>query len=154
MNGWDRRSARDVDVVSGMYMLVRREAIDDVGPMDDAYFVYAEEADWCFRIWKAGWRCHFTPTARIVHHEGGGKSTSKVHAKMYVQMQKSLLIFLRKNRGWASWLLGKAMFVFWMATRAVAWRVRAAVSEGDAIVNARCALAALRFHLLGVWPTQ
>ena len=50
------RTERDVDVVTGMFMLVRREAITQVGLMDEAYFVYSEEADWCYRVSQAGWR--------------------------------------------------------------------------------------------------
>ena len=82
---WDRTTEREVDVVSGMFMLVRRDAIVQVGLMDEDYFVYAEETDWCFRFWRAGWRCVFTPQARIIHLDGGGKSTSQVSVKMFVQ---------------------------------------------------------------------
>src|SRR5689334_8995513 len=57
---WDRRSEMDVDVVSGMFMLIPRHVIDTVGLLDEAFFVYAEEADLCRRIRRHGYRCVFT----------------------------------------------------------------------------------------------
>jgi len=71
MSWWNRDDAREVDVVTGCYMLVRRDAIDDVGPMDDKFFMYAEETDWCYRFRMSGWQCRFTPDAQIVHIGGG-----------------------------------------------------------------------------------
>jgi hypothetical protein len=107
---WDRKSQMDVDVVSGMYMLVRLEAVKQVGLMDESYFVYAEETDWCFRFRAAGWRCVFTPMARIVHLDGGNKSTDQASIKMFVQLQKSHLIFYRKQRGLVSWFIAKTIY--------------------------------------------
>jgi GT2 family glycosyltransferase len=152
MKRWDRRSARDVDVVSGMYMLVRKSALDEVGPMDEGYFVYAEEADLCFRLRNAGWRCVFTPLARIVHTDGGGRSTSQVRVRMHVQLQKSMLHFHRKNRGAASWLAVKSIYVATNALRAVWFTTLSPVSGDRSRERARCARAALRYHLLGAEP--
>jgi GT2 family glycosyltransferase len=155
MRDWDRRSARDVDVVSGMFLLVRREALDRVGPMDEGFFVYAEEADWCFRLRRAGWRCTFTPAARIVHRDGGGKSTAQVRVRMYVQLQKSILLFHRKHFGPLSWAAAKAVYVAAMAFRWAVWTPAAVTLRTDAArQRARCASAALRFHLLGVEPSR
>jgi GT2 family glycosyltransferase len=152
---WDRRSARDVDVVTGMYMLVRREAMQQVGLMDEDYFVYAEEADWCVRFGKAGWRCRFTPEARIVHRDGGGKATAQIPVPMYVMGQKTLLIFLRKNRGRLSWLAGKLVYVAAMTIRTVQWKLVALFSRSDrAAREAACYAAALRFHLTGAEPAR
>ena len=68
MTWWDRNDDREVDVVTGCCMLVRREAIQQVGMMDDRFFMYAEETDWCYRFRRGGWKNMFTPTARIVHY--------------------------------------------------------------------------------------
>ncbi len=153
MRSFDRRSARDVDVVSGMFLLARREAVESVGPMDESYFVYAEEADWCFRMRRAGWRCKFTPAARVLHADGGGKSTAQADVQMHVQLQKSLLTFLRKNRGRASFFAAKAVL---LAAASIRWCVwgPAAVAGGPARRKARRAAAALRFHLTGRMPVR
>jgi GT2 family glycosyltransferase len=153
LSDWDRRSERDVDVVSGMYMLVRRGAIEQVGFMDESYFVYAEEADWCYQFRKHGWRCVFAPNAQIIHLDGGGKSTRQVSTKMYVQMQKSLLHFQRKNAGIIAYVVVKTMYVVSNAVRAATWSlVRHVRSSALANANAARAIAALRFHLTGVEP--
>lgn len=120
---WDRLDEREVDVVSGMFMLVRREAIEDVGVMDEDYFVYTEETDWCYRFKQAGWRCLFTPVARIIHLDGGSKSTDQVSVKMYVQLHKSLLIFFRKRLGWWPWAMARVLLTASMICRAAAWGI-------------------------------
>ncbi|MFO7838385.1 MAG: glycosyltransferase family 2 protein [Desulfosalsimonadaceae bacterium] len=60
----------DVDWVSGACMVVKKEAIRQVGPMDGRYFLYWEDADWCKRMKDAGWRIAYSPEAHIVHYSG------------------------------------------------------------------------------------
>ena len=148
---WDRTSQMDVDVVTGMYMLVRREAVDQVGLMDEDYFVYAEETDWCYRFRKSGWRCVFTPEARIIHLDG--KSTSQVSIKMFVQMQKSVLIFHKKQRGLFSWLGVKLVYIFSMLSQYISFSSLLFFHKQDTFQK-KCdqAIAALKFHLLGMEP--
>lgn len=150
---WDRTTERDVEVVSGMFMLVKQEVINRVGLLDEDYFVYGEEADWCFRIWKAGWRCVFAPVGQIIHLDGGGKSTSQVSIRMFVQLQKSLMIFQRKNLGWRAWAAAKLVYTVSNLIRGVAWLALAMVRR-DATLRrkASAAAAALKFHLRGVEP--
>lgn len=153
MAEWRRDTEREVDVVSGMFMLVRREAIDQVGLMDEDYFVYAEETDWCWRFWQAGWRCVFTPVARIIHRDGGSKSTEKVSIKMFVQQQKSLLIFHRKQLGRFSWITAKIIYVLTMLVRYLGFSVLSLFKQnGKALKKAAQSLAALKFHLFGKMP--
>lgn len=148
MGWWDRCSERDVDVVSGMFMLLRREVVEEVGLMDEDYFVYAEEADWCYRMWKHGWRRVFAPIAQIIHREGGGKSTRLMKTRMYVQVQKSLLIFHRKNLGLAAYWVCRLLFAGFMALRACAAGILV-LAKGDEVARAKLdqSVAAARFHL-------
>jgi len=150
---WDRTTERFVDVVSGMYMLVRREALQEVGSMDEAYFVYAEEADWCFRFWQAGWKCMFTPEARILHVDGGGKSTRLIATRMFVQREKSTVIFNRKNLGYPAFLSAKAIFILSNTIRLLVWGWGAPFSQ-NAMSKTNCALAGIRFHLTGTEPLK
>jgi GT2 family glycosyltransferase len=60
----------DVEAISGALMLVRREAIDDVGYWDEAYFLHCEDLDWCMRFRKRGWHILFVPDAPVLHHKG------------------------------------------------------------------------------------
>lgn len=152
---WDRRSVRDVDVVSGMFMLVPRPVIDQVGVLDEAFFVYAEEADWCRRIRKAGWRCVFTPEARILHLDGGSKSTVQIKSRMHVQMQKSHLIYTRKHHGIVGHGAVKGMFILFAGLRiALFVIVRLVRSDDMTLARIRLAGAALRYHLMGREPVN
>jgi len=98
---WDRTTEREVDVISGMFMLVRREAIRDVGVMDEDYFLYYEETDWCYRFAKRGWKLLFWPGTYVLHVHAGGQSVKRggPHWKYAVQFCKSQLLFFRKHRG-------------------------------------------------------
>ncbi len=150
---WDRKSERDVDVVSGMFMLVPRPVLDQVGPLDDAYFVYSEEADWCYRIRQAGWRCVFTPEAQIIHLDGGSKSTSQIRSRMYVQMQKSHLIYSRKHHGTLGYLGAKLIYILSAALRLVVFgALRLVRSDAETKAKVRLSLASLQYLLLGKEP--
>ena len=152
---WDRRSEREVNVVSGMFMLIPRRVLEKIGFLDEAFFVYAEEADLCRRIREAGWRCVFAPVARILHREGGGMSTGQIKPRMHVQLQKSLLTYVRKHDGALGLFLMKTIFVVSNCAR---WTVFGAGSllSGSTKMRARAHLAqiSLAYHILGVEPTS
>jgi len=93
MTWWAFDDAREVETVCGCYSLVRREAIDQVGVMDETYFVYGDDPDWCYRFKKAGWRIMFTPIPQIIHY--GGQNTSQMARKFRWQLLGSRLIFMR-----------------------------------------------------------
>ncbi len=61
----------EVEAVSGACMLVRREALDDVGKLDEGYFLHCEDLDWCMRFRQNNWKVYFVPDAKAVHHLGG-----------------------------------------------------------------------------------
>jgi GT2 family glycosyltransferase len=151
--GWDRTDERDVDVVSGMFLLLPRRVVEEVGLMDDSFFVYAEEADWCRRIRSAGHRCVFSPVARIIHREGGSKSTAQVAPQMYVQLQKSHLIYVNKHYGSVGRASAKLTFIGSMVTRGLLFGSLALISpSSDASARARLAWASVRFHLTSEEP--
>jgi len=150
---WDRKTEKNVDVVSGMFMLVPKKIVDEIGLMDTAYFVYSEEADWCRRIRKAGYACVFTPIAKILHRDGGNKSTYQIRTKMYVQLQKSQLIYTRKYYGLLGFLLVKAMYVAIMAARLSWFGARYLVGrDGQAKQKSKLAFAAMKYHSFGSFP--
>lgn len=147
---WDRRSEREVDVVSGMFMLVPRAVLGKVGLLDEAFFVYGEEADWCRRIRKAGWSCVFAPVAQIVHLDGGSKSTEQIKSRMYVQMQKSHLIYARKHHGLAGFLALKAVLTGSAALRVLVFAGLGLVTPDETTrARVRLSRASLAFLLAG-----
>lgn len=152
---WDRQSEREVDVVSGMFMLVPRAVFTKVGPLDPAFFIYAEEADWCRRIRKAGYTCVFAPVAQIVHLDGGSKSTAQIRSRMFVQKQKSHVLYIRKHDGAAMAALVTAMFVVSATLRlGLFGLMRLVRRDDDTRARIRLSLAALSYHLLGREPVR
>ncbi len=121
MRSWRRDTEREVDIVSGMFMLVRHEAIRQVGLMDETYFLYFEDTDWCYRFFKAGWKMVFWPGAKIIHVDAGSKSTDQDGLKMFVQFQKSLLIFFRKHYGHLAYFVARLVLVVSFGLRCCCW---------------------------------
>ncbi len=99
MTWWDRNSVQEVDVVTGCFMLVRRYAIAQVGMMDERFFVYGEEVDWCYRFGKAGWTNLFTPEAGIIHL--GGASAAGHSDRRALIFDESLVRLMFKH--WPRW---------------------------------------------------
>lgn len=88
---------QDVDWITGAAMFTRREAIEDVGLMDEGFFMYSEELDWCRRFREEGWRIVYFPGAQIVHHVG--KSSEQVVAARHIHFQTSKVRYFRKYHG-------------------------------------------------------
>ena len=151
--GWDRKSERNVDVVSGMFMLVPRPVMEKVGILDEAFFIYEEEADWCRRIRAAGYSCVFTPEAQIIHLDGGSKSTSQIRSRMYIQLQKSHLIYVKKHHGHLGYVAVKLIYVGASMLRLGRSSVKQLIgANAETKAQIRLALAALRYHLTGKEP--
>lgn len=89
--------ARPVDWVAGAALLVRRTAVDQVGPLDSGYFLYSEETDWCWRMWQGGWPVWYVPEIRIVHHAGASAHQRPAHN--YGALYRSKLRFFVRHYG-------------------------------------------------------
>ena len=87
----------EVDSVIGACMVVRREAMEQVGLLDEDYFLFLEETDWCYRMKRAGWKIYHVPQAEVYHFQGKSAETEKKKAK--VEYYRSRYHFFRKNRG-------------------------------------------------------
>ncbi len=87
-----------VDWVVGACILVRREAIDEVGPLDERFFMYSEELDWCYRLKGRGWEVIYLPTAQVIHQEG--RSSEQVLPARHIHFQRSKILFFKKHHGW------------------------------------------------------
>jgi GT2 family glycosyltransferase/glycosyltransferase involved in cell wall biosynthesis len=85
-----------VDAVNGAFMLARREAVEDVGPMDERYWLYAEDLDWCHRFWETGWKILYWPGVEIVHRKGGstGEQRSWILNRAF---HRSMWLFYEKH---------------------------------------------------------
>ena len=84
LTDWDHASVREVDWMSGACLMVRRAAIREVGLMDEAFFMFNEDVDWCRRMHQGGWAVTYVPDAVVVHHIGasrGGASAKVIYGR-------------------------------------------------------------------------
>jgi len=125
--GWARDSERAVDIVSGCFLLIRRETWERLGGFDPAFVMYGEEADLCLRARALGCRPAVTPEACIVHHGG---ASERVRADKMVRLFRAKTTLLRRHL--APWSRGIAVGIFalWPLTRV--WAGRLTGRAGDA----------------------
>ena len=92
--GFAHDEAREADWIMGAVWLVRRDAIEEVGPADDGFFLFSEETDWAYRFREAGWEVWFDPAAKATHVYGGSHQ-----GRLLAENVRGQLRFLRKHRG-------------------------------------------------------
>lgn len=97
MHRWDLETSRPVEVIKGACLLLRREALDQVGLLDEDYFMYTEEVDLCYRLAQAGWQLWWVPRAEVIHHQA--QSSRQAAERMYLQLYRSKVQFYRKFGG-------------------------------------------------------
>jgi GT2 family glycosyltransferase len=92
---WSQESLRPVDILTGCFWLVRREALTRVGLLDEEFFMYGEDMDWCKRFWAQEWEVIFVPSAEAIHY--GGASSSNSPVRFYVEMHRADLQYWKKH---------------------------------------------------------
>lgn len=97
MTYWAQDSIREIEVLSGCFLMVRRGAMDKVGLLDERFFIYAEDVDWCKRFWMAGWKVVYYPLAQSIHY--GGASSENAPVRFYLEMQRANLCYWQKHHG-------------------------------------------------------
>jgi GT2 family glycosyltransferase len=95
LSHWPQNSLRKVDILTGCFWLVRRQALAQVGLLDESFFIYGEDMDWCRRFWSKGWLVVFVPSAEAIHY--GGASSSNAPVRFYIERQKADLQYWRKH---------------------------------------------------------
>jgi len=85
------------DWVSGAFLSIKRELLEQIGPLDEAYFMYCEDMDWCYHCWKKGWKVAYLPDACVTH--SGALSSSQEGREHIPRMVRSKLVFYRKCYG-------------------------------------------------------
>ncbi len=93
----EAKGPQKVDYVEGACLLARREAFQQVGGLDEGYFMYAEEVDWCYAMKKAGWQVWYQPKSRIVHYGGGSSKNRRTQRE--ADLYRSRVRFFRKHYG-------------------------------------------------------
>lgn len=110
---WSLDAPHPVDVIKGASFLLRRSALEQVGLLDETYFMYTEEMDLCYRLREAGWQLWWVPRAAVLHR--GAASSRQIAEVMYVQLYRSKVQFHRKFGGrWrAARFKGLVRLAYW-----------------------------------------
>lgn len=149
MKDWQRDDERDVDNVTGCYMLVRHEAMDQVGLLDETFFFCGEETDWCRRFQQAGWRVRFAPVGEIIHV--GNASGRRFNYRRDLLLTAGLVRLHRKHGGWGA--AATAWLLLWgfNTSRLVFWTLASPL--GGRRARERCAhFAGVVRHYGEAWP--
>jgi GT2 family glycosyltransferase len=85
----------EVDAVSGAFLMIRREVVETIGPLDERFFMYGEELDWCLRTKRAGWAVMYHPGAQIIHYKG--ESTKYNSRKAAIEFYRAMYLFHKKH---------------------------------------------------------
>jgi GT2 family glycosyltransferase len=110
---WDLSQPLAVDWLVGAALLVRREVIAGVGGLDDRFWMYAEDLEWCYRMRQAGWEVHYLPHATVYHRQrGSSERTPELARQLARQREESLVLFYRKHYGSAA-ALGLRVVLAW-----------------------------------------
>ncbi|WP_406648185.1 glycosyltransferase family 2 protein [Aliisedimentitalea scapharcae] len=150
MTGWDRCQERQVDVISGAAMFVRRSAVQNVGLLDEAFFFYGEETDWCRRFRHEGWDVVFAPIPEVTHFGNG--SANKLNHRRDVLMTEGTTRLHLKHGGLAAAMICFVMLAAHNVSRAVFWAALGVLDRPGARQRARHFLRVVG-DLPKAWPT-
>lgn len=143
------REPREVESVIGAAMMVKAAAAREVGLLDEEYFLFLEETDWCLRFRKAGWKVYQFPAVRVVHFQG--KSAKRAHAGARIEYSRSRYVYFRKHHGPLANVVLRAV----VPLRVLANVLGNGIGSLFGLLPGRCAErfrvygAVLRWHLAG-----
>ena len=117
MTYWQHDSVRKVDALSGCFIIVRKEAVRETGVLDEKFFFYGEDLDWCKRFRDKGWDIALCPDAQATHF--GAASSSKTPISCYLQLQKADLYYWEKHHGRVGGLIYRLTAILRQVTRII-----------------------------------
>ncbi len=109
MLDWNHNDERQVDQPEGACLLIRKAVLDEIGFLDEGYFMLFEEVDWCYRAKAAGWQIWFTPAAKIIHHYG--QSIKQVKIPMILSSHRGLYRYWCKHHKNGRWYLDSLAYL-------------------------------------------
>jgi len=129
LKNWNHDKIKEVDYVRGAFLMLRKKAIEDVGLLDERFFMYAEEADMCYRLNQAGWKVYFFPAAEVTHL--GRRSSNSLDLRAESQRLLSRMLLFRKWHGPLYCLIHRILIVTLTLLRMVLSPLRLLVDSRD-----------------------
>jgi GT2 family glycosyltransferase len=121
MTDFDGDRTSDVDVLNGWFLAVRRQALHEVGVLDEDFFMYGEDIDWSYRFHNAGWRRVYFSGASALHY--GGASSASASTRFYIQMHRANLQYWRKHHNWGEVLAYRLTTLIYHALRVLGYSI-------------------------------
>jgi len=142
----DPEETNEVDALSGSCMVVRKAAMDQVGMLDEDYFFYGEDLDWCFRLRQAGWKISYVPKTEIIHFQG--ESSRAQQMRFRYRFYEAMSIFVNKNmkrryRFFPLWILHIGIILYGV----LSFGINLLKKLGLPLVDALLVLAGLKLGL-------
>ena len=140
-----------VEIISGCFVLVSREALEEVGLLDELFFIYGEDMDWCKRFWRAGRPVVFVPAAESIHYGGG--SSSNAPLRFFVEKQKADLQYWRKHHSRISVAVYLVLSVLHHAIRLIGHgmaSIAGAKNSGSHLHRAKCSSVCLKWIVANI----
>lgn len=141
-------SPTTVEILSGCFMVVKREALEAVGLLDETFFIYGEDMDWCKRFGAAGWSVVFVPAAESIHYGGG--SSSNAPLRFFVEMQRADLQYWRKHHSPFAVTAYRALSILHHLIRIMGHWIASVTAPKDSashLHRAKCSSACLQWML-------
>ena len=98
----------EVDALSGAFMMFRKKVYDQIGGLDEDYFMYGEDLDYCYRIKQSGWKIYYTPITKLIHYKG--ESAKLATFDNFIVFYKAMDIFVQKHFSKGSYILLNLFF--------------------------------------------
>jgi len=127
---------RPVDWMSSASIVVRREAIEGIGLVDEEYFIYSDETDWQYRLWRAGWQVWYLPQVTTVHFGGGSFQPG---GRRYTLVYRGRMLFALKHYNRPYQIIQRLMFGAAALGRAVVWMILSPLSKWREIARRQIA---------------
>jgi len=134
MTQWDHSISRDVDWVSGAAMVIRRKLLEEIGLLDEQFFMYCEDVDMGYRAGEKGWRVSYCPTATVIH--AVAKSSDKAPNKMILEFHRSMYKFFLKNYAGKSPIIMRAIVPMGLFIRGFGFVAKNNIIYGCQLVHA------------------
>ncbi len=144
--GVDYSCEQDVDVIAGCYMMVNRAVLAEVGGLDEDFFMFGEEIEWCWRMYQSGRKVRYFPGSSIIHY-GGGCSTSLSFRKVLLIAKGQLMVF-KKTRGAIVALVANVLMLIRDLPRVIMWLMLRLINKNKADQSISLKASYVRFFYL------
>lgn len=151
MLDWQRKEAGAVETISGCFMMVRRECANAIGLLDEHFFFFGEETDWCKRMRENEWQVHFAPVGEITHF-GGGSSHTLSHRRDLMLTQATVRLHL-KHSGRIMAAAVFALLLIFNTSRAIFWSLKTMFNSTEASQRRKLHSIKVIKGFVSAWPS-